>query len=183
MLACDHDWQVCSCLRWRQRVSKAAAPRVLAVDVDGMIHPVTAEILSRAIQQAKQEDAVAAAGAPEYAGRPDGCHARVDRKDRRLAHAGGHLCGAQRRARGLRGILHAGSRRRRRHGAGHQYRRGASRADGRRDGPGHEAEGRERCGGLAAQHRGASAGATARWPRKPCARASRSPTKKRSTII
>jgi len=37
--------------------SKAAAPRVLAVDVDGMIHPVTAEILSRAIQQAKQEDA------------------------------------------------------------------------------------------------------------------------------
>ena len=37
--------------------SKAAPPRVLAVDVDGMIHPVTAEILSRAIQQAKQEDA------------------------------------------------------------------------------------------------------------------------------
>jgi membrane-bound serine protease (ClpP class) len=33
----------------------AAAPRVLAVDVDGMIHPVTVEILSRAIQQAKQE--------------------------------------------------------------------------------------------------------------------------------
>src|ERR1035437_7205750 len=38
--------------------SKAAAPRVLAVDLDGMIHPVTAEILSRAIQQAKQEGAV-----------------------------------------------------------------------------------------------------------------------------
>jgi len=37
--------------------SKAAAPRVLAVDVDGMIHPVTDEILSRAIQQAKQENA------------------------------------------------------------------------------------------------------------------------------
>jgi membrane-bound serine protease (ClpP class) len=37
--------------------SQAAAPRVLAVDVDGMIHPVTAEILARAIQQAKQEDA------------------------------------------------------------------------------------------------------------------------------
>ena len=37
--------------------SKAAAPRVLAVDVDGMIHPVTTEILSRAIQQAKQENA------------------------------------------------------------------------------------------------------------------------------
>lgn len=37
--------------------SKAAAPRVLAVDVDGMVHPVTAEILSRAIQQARQEGA------------------------------------------------------------------------------------------------------------------------------
>lgn len=33
-----------------------AAPRVLAVDVDGIIHPVTVEILSRAIQQAKQEN-------------------------------------------------------------------------------------------------------------------------------
>jgi membrane-bound serine protease (ClpP class) len=36
---------------------RAAAPRVLAVDVDGMIHPVTVEILSGAIQQAKQENA------------------------------------------------------------------------------------------------------------------------------
>ncbi len=34
-----------------------AAPRVLAVDVDGVVHPVTAEILSRAIEQAKQENA------------------------------------------------------------------------------------------------------------------------------
>ena len=57
MLACDHDWQVCSCWRWRQRVRRPRAPRVLAVDVDGMVHPVTAEILSRAIEQAKQEDA------------------------------------------------------------------------------------------------------------------------------
>jgi membrane-bound serine protease (ClpP class) len=35
----------------------AAAPRVLIVDVDGMIHPVTVDILSRAIQQAQHEDA------------------------------------------------------------------------------------------------------------------------------
>jgi membrane-bound serine protease (ClpP class) len=35
----------------------AAAPKVLAVDVDGVIHPVTVEILSRAIQEAKQEGA------------------------------------------------------------------------------------------------------------------------------
>jgi membrane-bound serine protease (ClpP class) len=37
--------------------SHGAPPRVLAVDVTGMIHPVTAEILARAIQQAKQENA------------------------------------------------------------------------------------------------------------------------------
>ncbi|HTQ54276.1 MAG TPA: nodulation protein NfeD [Bryobacteraceae bacterium] len=35
--------------------SMQAAPRVLAVDVDGMIHPVTVEILSHAIAQAKQD--------------------------------------------------------------------------------------------------------------------------------
>jgi membrane-bound serine protease (ClpP class) len=44
-------------LAFTAATSNAAPPRVLAVDVDGMIHPVTAEILSRAIQQAKQEDA------------------------------------------------------------------------------------------------------------------------------
>lgn len=38
--------------------STATPPRVLAVDVDGMIHPVTAEILARAIQQAKQQNAM-----------------------------------------------------------------------------------------------------------------------------
>jgi len=32
-------------------------PRVVAVDVDGVVHPVTVEIVSRAIQQAKQEGA------------------------------------------------------------------------------------------------------------------------------
>jgi membrane-bound serine protease (ClpP class) len=34
-----------------------AAPKVLVVDVDGVIHPVTVDILSRAIQQARQEGA------------------------------------------------------------------------------------------------------------------------------
>ncbi len=36
---------------------QAAVPRVLAVDLDGMIHPVTTEILLRAIEQAKHENA------------------------------------------------------------------------------------------------------------------------------
>ena len=51
-------------MRWRLAVaillaamaaSPAAAPRVLRVDVDGVVHPVTVEILTRAIEQAKQE--------------------------------------------------------------------------------------------------------------------------------
>jgi membrane-bound serine protease (ClpP class) len=36
-----------------------AAPKVISVDVDGMIHPVTTEIVSSALAQAKQEGAVA----------------------------------------------------------------------------------------------------------------------------
>lgn len=36
-----------------------AAPKVISVDVDGMIHPVTTEIVSSAIAQAKREGAVA----------------------------------------------------------------------------------------------------------------------------
>ena len=35
----------------------SASPKVLAVDVNGVVHPVTVEILSRAIQQAQQSNA------------------------------------------------------------------------------------------------------------------------------
>src|ERR1035441_3563482 len=34
-----------------------AAPKVIAVDVDGMVHPITVEIVGSAIAQAKQENA------------------------------------------------------------------------------------------------------------------------------
>src|SRR5712691_7296811 len=34
-----------------------ASPKVVAVDVNGMVHPVTVEIVSRAIDKAKQENA------------------------------------------------------------------------------------------------------------------------------
>ncbi len=40
---------------WAQPVS--AAPKVIAVDVDGMVHPITAEIVDGALAQAKQEGA------------------------------------------------------------------------------------------------------------------------------
>lgn len=37
----------------------AAPPRVIAVDVDGIVHPVTVEVVSRALEQAKNEGAAA----------------------------------------------------------------------------------------------------------------------------
>jgi membrane-bound serine protease (ClpP class) len=36
-----------------------AAPRIIAVDIDGMVHPITGEIISRAIDQAQREQASA----------------------------------------------------------------------------------------------------------------------------
>jgi membrane-bound serine protease (ClpP class) len=38
-------------------VPLAAAPRVVAADVDGVVHPITVEIIARAIQQARSENA------------------------------------------------------------------------------------------------------------------------------
>src|SRR2546427_5008723 len=35
----------------------AAAPRVIAVDVDGMVHPITAEIVGHALARARDENA------------------------------------------------------------------------------------------------------------------------------
>ncbi len=37
----------------------AAPPRVIAVDVDGVVHPVTVEVVGRAIEQAREENAAA----------------------------------------------------------------------------------------------------------------------------
>src|SRR5262249_49325005 len=37
----------------------AAAPKVIAVNVDGVVHPITTEIVGSAIERARQEDAVA----------------------------------------------------------------------------------------------------------------------------
>jgi len=110
--------------------SKAAAPRVLAVDVDGMIHPVTAEILSRAIQQAKQEDAALLL---VRLNTPGGLMDAMRESIEKIVAAPMPVVTyvAPSGARGFGGFLHPGSRRRRGHGARHQYRRGASGADDR----------------------------------------------------
>ncbi len=39
--------------------ARADQPRVLAVDIDGIVHPVTAEIVAHAIDQARQRNAAA----------------------------------------------------------------------------------------------------------------------------
>jgi len=54
----------------------SAAAKVIAVDVDGIVHPVTTEIVGSAIALAKQEDAVPRHRSPEHSRRPDGRHAR-----------------------------------------------------------------------------------------------------------
>jgi len=44
------------CLCWAA-AALAGAPRIIAVDIDGVIHPVTVEILGHAFEQAKRENA------------------------------------------------------------------------------------------------------------------------------
>jgi membrane-bound ClpP family serine protease len=36
--------------------ARAAAPKVVAADIDGVVHPITAEIVAGAIAQARQEE-------------------------------------------------------------------------------------------------------------------------------
>ena len=134
--------------------SKAAAPRVLAVDVDGMVHPVTAEILSRAIQQARQEGAallLVRLNTP--GGLMDAMRESIEKivaapmpvvtfvapSGARAASAGFFILEA-----GDVAAMSPGTNT----GAAHPG------DDGRRDGCRHEAEGGERRGRLTAQHRG-----------------------------
>src|SRR5882762_2277993 len=49
-------WLACVIALLLTRMSYAS-PKVLAVDVDGIVHPVTVEIMTRAIDQAKRENA------------------------------------------------------------------------------------------------------------------------------
>ena len=133
-----------------------------------MVHPDHGRDRRRRHRAGPRATCLAGADAPEHARRLDGRDARDHRKDRRLAGAGGHLRGAQRRARGFGGffLLEAGDVAAMAPGtdtgAAHPV------ADGRRDGRGDEAEGGERRRGVPAQHHRASAGATAHWPRRRC---------------
>jgi membrane-bound serine protease (ClpP class) len=56
MLFISMRWPICVVALLLTRISYAS-PKVVAVDIDGIIHPVTVEILSRAIDQAKRENA------------------------------------------------------------------------------------------------------------------------------
>src|SRR5215467_9389839 len=49
-------WPICLLALLLTRLA-VAEPRVLAVDVNRIVHPVTVEIVSRAIEQARQEHA------------------------------------------------------------------------------------------------------------------------------
>src|SRR3954471_10998350 len=49
-------WQICVVALLLTRMSYAS-PKVVAVDVDGIVHPVTVEIVSRALEQAQRDHA------------------------------------------------------------------------------------------------------------------------------
>src|SRR5450432_3813356 len=49
-------WPLCVLVLLLTRLA-CAAPKVVAMDVTGIIHPVTVEIVSRAIEQARRENA------------------------------------------------------------------------------------------------------------------------------
>ena len=105
--------------------SPSTAPsttKAVFADVDGMVHPVTAEIVSSAIDMAKRDSGFRDRAASQYAWRIDGCHARYHPTDPGLTDSGGHLRRAQRGAFGIGGLLYSGGWRHRGHGARHEHR-------------------------------------------------------------
>ena len=147
MLVFRMRWQICVVALLLTRMSYAS-PKVVAVDVDGIVHPVTVEIVSRALEQAKRDNADAVLlrlNTP--GGLMDAMRETIEKIVSSpipvvtyVTPSGGRAASA--------GFFHARSGRRRGHGARNQYRRGASCRDGRRDGCRDEAEGGERRGRL-----------------------------------
>ena len=107
-----------------------AAPKVIAVNVDGIIHPVTVGDYRPRDRSSRERKRRRGSDSSQHARRTARLQPRDHLEDRRFARAGDRLCHAQRRARGLRGIFPARSRRRCGHGARHQYRRVVARAGG-----------------------------------------------------
>jgi membrane-bound serine protease (ClpP class) len=110
------------------------------VDIDGIIHPVTVEIMSRAIDQAKRENADAIL---VRLNTPGGLMNAMQEVIEKIVASPVPVIvyvTPERRQGGFGRILSPRSRRRRRHGAGHHTRRCASRPDERSDGSGDEAK-------------------------------------------
>ena len=99
---------------------------VFVAEVDDAIHPISAELMVVGHRPRRRRRGRGAGLRPAHAGRA----ARLDPHDRlphdRRAHAGRRVRRAVRRPRGLGGIPAHDRRRRRRDGAGHAHRRGAS---------------------------------------------------------
>ncbi len=129
-----------------------ASPKVVAVDVDGMVHPITAEIVDGALAQAKSENAsLVLVRLNTPGGLMDAMRATIEKIVASpipvvtyVAPSGGRAASA--------GFFHPGGGRCGGDGAGHRHRRGAPRPAGQRDGSRDEAEGGERRRRLPAQH-------------------------------
>ena len=117
-------------------------------------HPVTVRLLDTAIERARAERAQALVVLLDT---PGGLERSMRSMVQSILNADIPVIvyvAPDRRPRGLRGRLHHDGRACRRHGAGHQHRRGASGRGGRRpDGQGDVQEGGERRGGLRALDR------------------------------
>ena len=161
----------------------SAAPKVIAVDIDGVIHPITVDLLAHALDQAASQNAAAVIAAPEHSRRAAGCDAPDEREDRRLARAGDRLRHSQRGPRSIGRILHSRSGGRGRDGSGHEYRarRRRWRSPGRWTRPCATRSRTTLRRGCAVRWK--SAGATLRWLRPRFARPARSRRRKRSTSI
>ncbi len=167
-------------------LSPAAAPsttKAVFADIDGMVHPITAEIVASAIDTAKRDGAsVLVLRLNTPGGLMDAMRDTIQLilaspvpVVTYVAPSGGRAASA-----GF-FILEAGDVAAMAPGTNTGRRASGSR--GRRDGRCDEGESGERRRRVHAQHLRSSAGATPRWPKPRFGKASRSPKPKRSTSI
>ena len=147
--------------------------------VDDTIQPISAEYIDRAIEQARQTNADAVLIEINTPGGLVDSTRDIIQKILASPVPVIVYVTPDGRARCFGRVLHSGIGGRCRHGAGYQYRSGASGGPRRRkDGRHHEDEDGERFRGLHALVRRAARPQRASWPRARCANRSRGPTRK-----
>ena len=112
-----------------------SAPQIIAVPVDGMVHPITVEIIGHAIEQAQAAHATRAVDPSEYSGRLARGHTSDYPATFSVADPGDHICDTEWSTRRLGGLLSASGRRCCGHVAGNEYGSGVPGSDGQQMDP------------------------------------------------